>query len=162
MIVTIKRYPITVIIASGCMISLLSLGIRASFGLFLEPISSTYGWGRDTFAFALAMQNLMWGLGQPLAGAIADRYGSGKVLAAGALIYAFGVALMSISSTPFSITATAGFMIGIGIAGASFAVVLAAIAKLVPASHTSWALGMVTAAGSSRAVPNSPSGSVID
>ena len=142
------KYNFLIIVFAGCLITLLSFGTRASFGLFLEPISSENNWGRDIFAFAIAFQNLVWGIGQPIAGSIADRYGSAKVLAIGGIIYAFGVGLMTISTNALSITFSAGFLVGIGIAGASFTIVLAAVAKIAPPEHRGWALGMVTASGS--------------
>src|SRR5690606_31111517 len=96
----------------------------------------------------LAIQNLLWGIGQPFAGMIADRYGAGRVLVVGGLFYAAGVALMTVSSTPLMLTLSAGVLIGIGLAGASFTVVLAAFARMVPENKRSWALGVGTAAGS--------------
>lgn len=139
---------IGLVIAAGCLLTVLSFGIRAGFGLFLEPVSATYGWGREVFALALAIQNLIWGLGQPVAGAVADRYGTAKVLAGGAVVYAGGVALMAFAATPGLLYLSVGVMVGLGIAGASFALVLAAFAKLVPAERRSWVLGLGTAAGS--------------
>ena len=139
---------IAIVVAAGCLIAAISLGVRSGFGLFLQPMSADLGWGREVFALSIAIQNLVWGLGQPFAGAIADRYGSGRVLAIGGLIYGLGVALMSISSSPTSMHVTAGIMIGLGMSGASFAVVLAALSRLVPKERVGWALGMGTAAGS--------------
>ncbi len=139
---------VAVIVTAGCLISAISFGVRAGFGLFLDPMSVDLGWGREVFALSLAIQNLVWGLGQPFAGAIADRYGSGRVLAGGGAIYAAGVVLMSVSSTPLSMHLTAGGMVGLGISGASFAVVLAALSRLVPPEKVGWAMGIGTAAGS--------------
>lgn len=137
-----------VIITAGCLLALLSFGIRASFGLFLAPMSGDFGWGREVFAVAIAVQNLLWGLCQPVAGAVADRYGSGRVLAGGALIYAAGLFVMAGASTPGVLTLSAGVLVGCGVAGASFAIVLAAFARLMPEDKRSWALGIGTAAGS--------------
>jgi predicted MFS family arabinose efflux permease len=139
---------LVVIVIAGCLISAISFGVRAGFGLFLEPMSINLGWGREVFALSIAIQNLLWGVGQPFAGAIADRYGSGRVLAGGALLYAAGIALMSVSSTPLAMHLTAGVMVGLGISGASFAVVLAALTRMVPPEKTGWVLGIGTAAGS--------------
>ena len=136
------------VIAAGCLLALFSFGLRSSFGLFLEPMSSTYGWGREIFAVAVALQNLLWGLAQPVAGAFADRYGSGRVLTIGALIYAAGLFVMAQSSTPALLTLSAGILVGLGVAGASFAIVLAAFTRLVSEDKRSWALGIGTAAGS--------------
>lgn len=137
-----------VIIVCGCLIALIGFGVRSSFGFFLEPMSSARGWGREVFAFSLAIQNLLWGLGQPFAGMIADRYGAGRVLVVGGLLYAAGVALMTVSGTPGMLTLSAGVLVGLGLAGASFTVVLAAFARMVPVEKRSWALGIGTAAGS--------------
>ncbi len=139
--------PIFVIMA-GCWAALLIFGVRAGFGLFLEPMSSTFGWGRDVFALAMAVQNLLWGLGQPFAGMIADRWGAGRVLGFGAVLYAAGVFLMALSTTPGALYGSAGIMVGFGLATASFAVVLAAMGRKVPPEKQSWALGIGTAAGS--------------
>jgi len=138
----------TVVIAVGCLTALLLFGVRAGFGLFLEPMSRELGWGREVFAFAIALQNLLWGLGQPFAAALADRYGSGRVLAVGGLLYGVGIMLMAQSTTPLLFNLSAGVMVGLGLAGASFAVVLAAISRRVPEDKRSWALGVGTAAGS--------------
>jgi predicted MFS family arabinose efflux permease len=144
---TAWRTP-AVIIVAGCLLALLSFGIRASFGLFLAPMSGEFGWGREVFAAAIAVQNLLWGLCQPVAGALADRFGAAKVLTAGALVYAAGLFLMANASTPGVLTLSAGVLVGVGVAGASFAIVLAAFARLVPEDKRSWALGIGTAAGS--------------
>ncbi len=137
-----------VIIAAGCLLALLSFGIRASFGLFLAPMSDDFGWGREVFAIAIAVQSLLWGLCQPVAGAVADRYGTGRVLAGGALIYAAGLFLMAGASTPGTLMLSTGVLVGVGISGASFAIVLAAFTRLMPEDKRSWALGLGTAAGS--------------
>jgi MFS family permease len=137
-----------IVIGAGCLLALLSFGIRSSFGLFLAPMSADFGWGREVFATAIALQNLLWGLSQPVAGALADRYGSGRVLALGALVYAFGLFLMAGASTPGMLTLSAGLLVGVGVAGASFAIVLAAFTRLMPEDKRSWALGVGTAAGS--------------
>ena len=141
------RTPLVILIA-GCLLAVLSFGIRASFGLFLSPMSDEFGWGREVFAIAIAVQNLLWGLCQPVAGAVADRYGSGRVLATGALVYAAGLFLMSGASTPGVLMLSTGVLVGVGVSGASFAIVLAAFARLVPEDKRSWALGLGTAAGS--------------
>ena len=136
------------VIGAGCLLALLSFGLRSSFGLFLAPMSDDFGWGREVFAVAVAVQNLLWGLCQPVAGALADRYGAGRVLTLGALVYAAGLFLMANVSTPGMLTLSAGVMVGVGVAGASFAIVLAAFARLMPEDKRSWALGLGTAAGS--------------
>jgi MFS family permease len=141
------RTPAVVIVA-GCLIGLVSFGLRSSFGLFTEPLSAVRGFDRETFAFAIAIQNLMWGLGQPVAGAIADRFGSGRVLAGGGVLYALGTVLMAQSTSGATLALTGGVLLGLGLAGGSFMIVLAAFARLVPEERRSWAMGLATAAGS--------------
>ena len=130
------------------LIAWLSIGIRQTFGLFMQPISLDFGWGREVFAFALALQNLIWGLGQPFAGAFADRYGSGRVVVIGSLIYALGVYLMAETSGAWQIYLSSGFLIGFGLSATSFTVVLAAVGRLVSPDRRSLAFGFTTAIGS--------------
>lgn len=130
------------VIVAGCTVGLMNFGVRSGFGLFLDPMSAAHGWGREVFSIAIAVQNLMWGLGQPFAGAIADRYGTARVLVAGGFLYAAGTALMAVSSTPLAITVTGGFLIGLGLSGSSFAIALSAMARNVPGkpgARGSWA-----------------------
>src|SRR5215470_11638308 len=115
-----------VIIAAGCLVAIISFGARATMGLFTHPISDAYQWDREVYAFAMAIQNLVWGLFQPISGGFADKYGAPRVLIAGALIYAVGVALMPFSTTPGLMYLTGGILAGIGIATASFTIVMAA------------------------------------
>lgn len=142
------RNAVLVVIVAACMVGLLNFGVRAGFGLFLEPMSAANGWGREVFATAIAVQNLLWGAGQPFAGAIADRYGTARVLVAGGFLYAAGTMLMAVSTTPSAITLTGGLIVGMGLAGSSFAIALAAMARVVPEEKRSWALGLGTATGS--------------
>lgn len=137
-----------VLILAACLIAMLSFGVRASMGLFTDPISSTHGWSREVFALAIALQNLLWGIGQPFAGALADRFGAARTLAAGGLLYLAGIALMAWSPTPAALYITGGLVVGLGLAGASFTIVLAAVARLVEPARRSLALGIVTASGS--------------
>ena len=141
------RTPVVVIVC-GCLIALITYGLRTSFGLFVEPLSEGRGWSREVFALAIAIQNILWGLGQPVAGAIADRYGSARVLAVGGAIYATGVALMAVSTTPLALNLTAGVLVGLGLSGGSFTIVIAAFSRLVPEDRRSWSMGIATAAGS--------------
>jgi MFS family permease len=136
------------IIGFGCLISLMSFGPRSSLGFFLTPMSVANHWTRDVFAFALALQNLLWGIGQPLAGIIADRFGTGRVLCAGGLMYAAGLALMSQANGASALNVSAGVLIGFGLSGTSFMVILAAFGKLLPQEWRSRAFGFGTAAGS--------------
>ena len=146
MVESAKRLNPAVIIACGGLVLLLSIGVRNSFGIFLQPISAELGWSREVFALTLAIQNLFWGVSQPFAGMIADRYGSGRVIVVGALIYAAGLLLMSVSSTPLSTHITIGVMIGIG--GCGFAIVLASVGRSVPPERRAMALGFASALGS--------------
>lgn len=141
------RTPLLIILA-GCAISLITFGPRSATGLFMQPVSAANGWGRDVFALAFAVQNLLWGLGQPIAGAIADRFGTLRVLCGGALLYAAGLVLMVYSTTPLTFNITVGVMIGFGLSGCSFNLVVAALGKLVPEHMRSLAFGAGTAAGS--------------
>jgi MFS family permease len=141
------RTPL-IIIACGCAIGLLSFGPRSSLGFFIKPMSADFAWGRDVFGLALAVQNLLWGLGQPFAGAIADRFGTFRVMLVGALLYAGGLLVMRYASTPLSLNLGAGVLIGFGLSGCSFNLVLSAFSKLLPAERRGVALGAGTAAGS--------------
>jgi MFS family permease len=127
---------------------MLTFGPRSVFGLFLVPMSREFGWGRDVFGLAVALQNLLWGLGSPFAGAIADRFGTVRVLWAGALIYAAGLVLMAYSGTPTALHLTAGVLVGFGLSAASFNLVLAAFGKLLPDRLKALGFGAATAAGS--------------
>src|SRR3954464_1864579 len=137
-----------VIIVCGCLIALLGFGPRSSFGFFLTPMSQANGWGRDVFALAFALQNLLWGIGQPFAGAVADRFGMVRVLCVGALLYAAGLALMAYTTSPLTLQVTAGVLVGFGLAGCSFNLVIAAFGKLLPDRYRMIAIGAGTAAGS--------------
>ena len=141
------RTPL-VIVVCGCLIGMLTFGPRSTFGFFMQPMSREFSWGRDVFGLALAIQNLLWGLGQPIAGAIADRFGSLRVICAGALLYAAGLVMMRYAATPLSLDLSAGVLIGFGLAGCSFNLVLSAFGKLLPPQWRGVALGAGTAAGS--------------
>src|SRR3954467_6628401 len=141
------RTPLVIIIC-GCTIALLGFGPRSTLGFFIQPMSREFAWGRDVFGLALAFQNLLWGLGQPVAGAIADRFGVSRVISAGALLYAVGLLMMRYSGTPATLNMGAGVLIGFGLSGCSFNLVLSAFNKLLPPERRGMALGAGTAAGS--------------
>src|SRR3954470_2526760 len=141
------RTPL-IIILCGCLISLCTNGPRSTFGFFLQPMSADLHWGRDIFAFAIAIQNIVNGIGQPFSGALADRFGTVRALIAGAVLYAIGLVLMAYSTTPGMLTLSAGVLIGFGLSGASFPIVLASFGKLMPPEWRSTAFGIGTAAGS--------------
>ena len=146
-IISSWRTP-TLVIGFGSLIALIAFGPRSTLGFFLTPLSAANHWGRDVFAFALALQNLLWGVGQPLGGIIADRFGSVRVLCGGALLYALGLVLMAHATSAPMLDLSAGVLIGFGLAGCSFPVVLAAFGKIVPLQYRSRAFGFGTAAGS--------------
>ena len=137
-----------VLVAVGCAIALIAFGPRSSLGQFLSPLSSERGWGRDVFAFAFATQNLLWGAAQPFAGGFADRFGPVRVLCAGAILYAAGLVMMAYAATPLTLNLSAGVVMGFGLAGCSFPMVVGALGKLVPENWRSFAFGAGTAAGS--------------
>jgi MFS family permease len=141
------RTPL-VILVCGCLIGAVGFGPRAALGLFLTPMSSAYSWGRDVFALALAIQVIVWGTAQPFVGAIADRFGTMRVLSAGAVLYCAGLTLMAYSTTPGMLDLSAGVLTGLGIAGSSFTIVIAAFGKLMPPHMRSLSFGAGTAAGS--------------
>lgn len=136
------------ILLGASLILALSLGIRHGFGLFLAPMSSDFGWGREVFAFAIALQNLIWGLAQPFTGAVADRFGARRVIVLGGLLYAAGLALMGLSDTPWSLSLSAGVLIGIGLSGTSFSVLLGVVGRALPPEQRSLGMGIAAAAGS--------------
>lgn len=136
------------VIAAGCIISMITFGPRGSMGFFQLPVISEFGWGRDTFGFAIAVQNLLWGLGQPFAGRIADRFGSVKVLIGGLLLYSAGLLMMTVASTPLLFNLSSGVLFGLALSGCSFNLVLAAFAKILPAEWRGIAYGLGTASGS--------------
>lgn len=142
------RGSLTVIIVCGCMIAMLTFGARAAFGLYLEPLSAARGWGREVFSVAIGLQNILWGVGQPIAGMLADRYGTRSVLIGGALVYALGLILVPFSVEPWMLHLTLGGLIGIGGAGAGFGLVMAAVGRMVPEQQRSWALGIIVASSS--------------
>jgi MFS family permease len=137
-----------VVLVAGCIVAIINFGIRSTFGLFTAPISEAYQWPRETYSLALALQNLNWGIATPIAGMLADRYGSARVVIFGAIVYAIGVWLMSFVNTPILFHLSAGLLIGIGVAFSSFGIVMAALGRIVPPEKRSWAFGLATASGS--------------
>ena len=126
----------------------LSLGVRHGFGLFLPPMSAEFGWGREVFAFAIALQNLIWGLAQPVTGALADRFGVARAVLVGGILYAIGLLLMASADTPLTLSLSAGVLIGLGLSGTSFSVILGAVGRDVPVEKRSMAMDIAAAAGS--------------
>jgi MFS family permease len=137
-----------VALVCGSVILLLSLGIRHGFGLFLKPVTADQGWGRETFAFAIALLNLVWGVSQPFAGMLADRFGAPKIIAIGAVLYAAGLWLMSTASSELGFIFGAGILVGLGQSGTTFPVILGAISRLVAPERRSVAMGITMSVGS--------------
>jgi len=136
------------VLLCGAAIVTLSMGIRHGFGLWLQPITMDRGWSRETFAFALAIQNLAWGLAGPLAGMLADKYGAFRVLLAGSVLYALGLVTMGLATSGLAFTGSAGVLLGMAQAGTTYAVVYGVIARQVDPAKRSWAMGVTAAAGS--------------
>ncbi len=132
----------------GSVILLFSLGIRHTFGLFLQPVTIDQGWGRETFAFAIALQNLVWGVSQPFAGMLSDRYGALRVVSLGAVLYAAGLWMMSSVAGEATFILGAGVLMGLGLSGTSFPIIFGTISRLVPAEQRSLAMGITMAVGS--------------
>ncbi|TQV74460.1 MFS transporter [Denitrobaculum tricleocarpae] len=149
--------PVIVIIV-GCLIAMVGFGVRSVFGLFLEPMTFARGWDRETFALAMAIQNLLWGIGVPIAGALADRFGPSRVLALGAVVYGAGVWGMAAAESGLELHLFGGILTGLGVAFTAFSIAIAAIAKVVGPERRSLALGLGTAAGSFGQVVFSPLG----
>ncbi|WP_342654814.1 MFS transporter [Pseudomonas sp. F3-2] len=136
------------ILLGSALILALSLGTRHGFGLFLPPMSAQFGWGREVFAFAIALQNLIWGLAQPFTGALADRFGAARVVLVGGILYAAGLMLMSMADSPASLSLSAGLLIGIGLSGTTFSIILGVVGRALPAEKRSMGMGLASAAGS--------------
>ncbi|MDP1692960.1 MAG: MFS transporter [Burkholderiaceae bacterium] len=136
-----------VLLCGGAIVTL-SMGIRHGFGMWLQPITLERGWPRETFAFAVALQNLAWGIAGPFVGALADRFGTFKVLLGSALMYAAGLTLMAFATSGLAFASSAGILIGLALAGCTYAVIYGVIGRNVPAERRSWAMGVTAAAGS--------------
>ena len=142
------RLSMTQVLLCGAAIVTLSMGIRHGFGLWLQPVTMDRGWTRETFGFAMAVQNLTWGVAGLFAGMVADRFGAFLVLVGCGLAYAAGLVLMALASTPWAFLGSAGVLIGIAQAGTTYAVVYGVIGRNVAAEKRSWAMGIAAAAGS--------------
>ena len=138
----------TQVLLCGAIVVTLSMGIRHGFGLWLQPITQSQDWSRATFAFAIALQNLVWGVSGIFAGMAADRFGAFRVIVIGAILYALGLIGMAHASTPLLFSMTAGVLIGLAQAGTTYAVIYGVIGRNIPADRRSWAMGVAAAAGS--------------
>ncbi|WEN43081.1 putative MFS-type transporter YhjX [Thauera sp. GDN1] len=141
------RRPIVVMVC-GALILTLSMGVRHTGGLFLQPMTLDQGWSRELFSFSIALQNLLWGLFQPFAGAFADRHGAGRTLVGGALLYILGLVIMAHADSALGLNVGAGLFIGMGLAGTTFSVVLGVIGRMAAPEKRSMALGLASAGGS--------------
>lgn len=150
-----KAPLITPVLVAGCVVIMISFAIRASFGMFQLPIATEFGWPRAEFSLAIAIQNLAWGIGQPMFGAVAEKFGDRKALVAGALIYALGLVLTAWATTPGQMQLVE-ILVGFGVAGTGFGVVLAVVGRSAAPENRSMALGVVTAAGSMGQVIGAP------
>lgn len=151
-----KQSPLfTPVLIGGCIIILLGFSIRASFGVFQIPIAEEFGWFRADFSFAIAIQNLAWGIGQPIFGALAEKFGDRRAIVCGALFYAAGLVLSSFAVTPGA-HQFLEILVGFGIAGTGFGVILAVVGRAASDEHRSIAMGIVTAAGSAGQVIGAP------
>ncbi|MGB8855684.1 MAG: MFS transporter [Burkholderiales bacterium] len=141
------RSPAVVLLCGGLILTL-AMGLRHGFGLFLQPMTQAHGWSRETFAFAMGMQNLVWGLAQPFSGMLADKFGAGKVLLAGAVLYIAGLCVMAFASSGAVFGWGSGLLIGLGLSGTTFSIVYGVIGRSFPPEKRSMALGIAGAAGS--------------
>jgi predicted MFS family arabinose efflux permease len=141
-------FTTTLILLSGCIIALINFGVRSTFGQFTLPISQEFGWPRETFSLAMAIQNLLWGIASIGAGALADRYGAARVLITGAVFYCVGIIMMNYATGPTLMHVGGGVVVGIGIAFSSFGIVMTTLGRMVPPEKRSWAFGIATASGS--------------
>ena len=136
------------VLACGSVILMLSLGTRQSFGLFMQPMTTDLGWGREVFALALGLQNLVWGLAQPFAGMVADKYGAGRVLSVSGLLYCIGLVLMATTHTPIAFGMSAGLLLGLALSGSAFGVVMGVAGRAATPEKRSLAFGIVGTGGS--------------
>jgi len=137
-----------VVLTCGCLIAVIGFGPRSALGFFLTPMSSDNAWGREIFALSVAMQTLLYGAAQPFSGALADRFGTVRVVIAGALLYAAGIYMMAHASTPGELYLSSGVLIGFGLSGCSFNLIISSFGKLLPESWRSFSFGLGTASGS--------------
>ena len=151
----VKPSLFTPVLIAGCIIMLVSFSIRAAFGLYQIPIADEFGWVRAEFSMAIAIQNLAWGIGQPIFAALAERFGDRKAIILGALVYALGLALSALATTPFAMQSLE-VLVGFGIAGTGFGVILAVVGRAAAPEHRSMALAIATAAGSAGQVVGPP------
>jgi len=137
-----------VVLAAGCLILVISMGVRSTSGIFLQPMTMAHGWSREAYSLAIAIQNLAWGIGAPFFGAFADKYGAGRTVAIAAVLYVVGLAWMAYAPDVLQLSLSAGVITGLGISGTSVGIILAVMARAVPPEKRSMALGVGSAASS--------------
>jgi MFS family permease len=158
---TATRAPLlTPVLIAGCIVLMLGFAIRASYGVFQIPVAEEFGWARSEFSLAIAIQNLAWGIGQPLFGALAERFGDRKAIIAGAVLYAAGLSLSSLATDPWQMQSLE-VLVGFGIAGTGFGVILAVVGRAASADNRSMTLGIATAAGSMGQVIGAPAAEIL-
>lgn len=133
--------PLVILICASAILAV-SLGVRHSFGLFLQPVSTAGGWGREVFAFAIALQNLIWGLAQPFAGVLADRLGAGRMIILGTALYVIGLIIMALPQGETAFILGAGVLVGLGLSGTTYPLVLGAVTRATAPEKRSMALGI--------------------
>lgn len=155
-----KNSMLTPVLIAGCVVLMFSFAIRASFGVFQIPIAAEFGWPRSDFSLAIAIQNLAWGIGQPMFGAVAERFGDRKAIITGAILYAAGLVLSGFATTPGTMQLLE-ILVGFGIAGTGFGVILAIVGRTSQPENRSLALGIATAAGSAGQVFGAPAAQLL-
>ncbi|WP_407048185.1 MFS transporter [Methyloraptor flagellatus] len=143
-----SRFSLATIVICGCLVAAINFGPRSSMGFFQLPLIGEHGWSRETFSLAMAIQNLMWGVGAALFGAAADRFGTARTLALGAVVYAIGILVMAWAPAPVWLHVGGGVLVGLGVAASSFGIVMAALGRVVSAEKRTLVFGFATAAGS--------------
>src|SRR4029077_20985084 len=132
----------TIVLVCGGLVLTVAMGLRHGFGLFLQPMSADLHWGRETFALAIAMQNLVWGAVQPFTGMIADRFGTASVVVLGTILYVLGLVTMAHASTPLALMLSCGVLIGTGLSGLTYSVIAGALGRAYPPDKRSMVLGI--------------------
>lgn len=156
-----RTFPLALILACGCAVAMIGLGLRSAFGLFQTDLVDVRSWGRDTFSLAFALQNLAWGIGQPIAGALADRFGTMRVIVGGTLLYALGIVGTAQLESAMALQIMFGVVLGLGMSASSFTIVLSAFGRAVTPAQRTFAFGLGTAAGSLGMFVFGPVGAVL-
>ena len=156
-----RTFPLALILACGCAVAMIGLGLRSAFGLFQTDLVDVRSWGRDTFSLAFALQNLAWGIGQPIAGALADRFGTMRVIVGGTLLYALGIVGTAQLESAMALQIAFGVILGLGMSASSFTIVLSAFGRVISPARRTFAFGLGTASGSLGMFLFGPLGAVL-